>query len=296
MPDAVPRLRTLLFVPGDRPDRIGKAAAAGATGIAVDLEDAVAVSQKETARTTTVDALRGLPAGGPVVAVRVNAPATGFAEADVEALTEVLHRIDLLVIPMCGGPEDVRHVSGLLARAEGAAGLSAGRVRLVPLVETAQGVAEARSIGAADPRVHTLTFGPADLSRELGLTPTAVGDELFVARSTLVLATAAAGLRPPIDGPHLDLDDADGLRVAARRARTLGFAGKQVIHPAQVDPVAQVFAPDAAELAWARRVDTAFGAAEERGISSIRLDDGTFVDYPIAVRARALLADAGVIS
>ncbi|MEN3265088.1 CoA ester lyase [Pseudonocardia sp.] len=287
------RLRTLLFVPGDRPDRIPKAAAAGADGIAVDLEDAVAVSRKEAARQAVAPALASLPSNRPVIAVRINAVDTDLAEADLDALEPVLDRIDLVIVPMCSSPSAVATASALLARAETRAGLEPGRTRIVPLIETAVGIAEARDIAAADVRVHTLAFGPADLSRELGVTPTADGEELFVARSQLVLAAAAAGRPKPIDGPHLDLDDVEGLRRSAALARRLGFGGKQVLHPRQIPVVAAAFAPSAEELRWARRVVEAFRNAEADGVSSIRLDDGTFIDYPIAHRARALLAEEG---
>jgi citrate lyase subunit beta/citryl-CoA lyase len=285
------RLRTLLFVPGDRPDRIPKAAAAGADGIAIDLEDAVAVSRKDAARRSVAEALGALPPGGPVVTVRINAVDTGLAEADVDALEPVLGRVDLVIVPMSSSPDAVRAAAALLGQAERRAGLEPGRTGIIPLVETAAGIAEARDIAAADQRVHTLAFGPADLSRELGVTPTADGEELFVARCQLVLGAAAAAKPQPIDGPHLDLDDADGLARSAAKARRLGFGGKQVLHPRQVPVVAAAFAPTAEELRWARRVDEAFRAAEAAGVSSIRLDDGTFVDYPIAHRARALLVD-----
>lgn len=288
-----PRLRTLLFVPGDRPDRVPKAAAAGADAIAVDLEDAVAAGRKDAARQATADALAALPTSGPTVAVRVNAVDTGLAEADVEALTRVLSRIELLIVPMCSHPGTVGAVAALLDTAEDHAGLPRGRTGLVPLLETAAGVADARAIAAAHARVRTLAFGPADLSRELGITPTAGGEELFVARSQVVLAAAAAGRAKPVDGPHLDLDDADGLAESAATARRLGFGGKQVLHPRQLPVVAAAFAPGATELEWARRVDAAFRDAEAAGVSSIRLDDGTFVDYPVAHRARALLAEDG---
>ncbi|OLT00242.1 citrate lyase [Pseudonocardia sp. CNS-004] len=285
------RLRTLLFVPGDRPDRIPKAAAAGADGIAIDLEDAVAASRKDAARRSVAEALGALPPGGPVVTVRINAVDTGLAEADVDALEPVLGRVHLVIVPMSSSPDAVRAAAALLGKAEHRAGLDPGGTGIIPLVETAAGIAEARDIAAADERVHTLAFGPADLSRELGVTPTADGEELFVARCQLVLAAAAAGKPQPIDGPHLDLDDAEGLARSAAKARRLGFGGKQVLHPRQIPVVAAAFAPTAEELRWARRVDEAFRAAEAAGVSSIRLDDGTFVDYPIAHRARALLAE-----
>ncbi|WP_197379299.1 HpcH/HpaI aldolase/citrate lyase family protein [Mycolicibacterium mengxianglii] len=290
MTSALPLLRTLLFVPGDRPDRIAKAVASAADGVAIDLEDAVAVSQKAAARDAVVSALPTLPEGGPVICVRINAMDTGFADDDVAALEPALHRIDLVIVPMSAEPDGIRRAAELLARAERAAGADVGRTGIIPLIETAAGIFDARAIAAADPRVHTLAFGPADLSRELGISPTADGDEFLFARSQLVLAAAAAHCRPPVDGPHLDLNDADGLVRSARRARQIGFSGKQVIHPSQISGVAGAFAATPAEIDWARAVDVAFTAAEAEGVSSIRLADGTFVDYPIARRARAILA------
>jgi len=290
-PVPLPLLRTLLFVPGDRPDRIAKAAGSGATGIAIDLEDAVALSQKDAARAAVVDTLPTLPRdAAPVVCVRINAVDSGLAEADVTALEPVLARVDLIMVPMSTDPDGVRHVSHLLAQAESSAAVEVGAIGIIPLVETAAGILDARAIAAADPRVYTLSFGPADLSRELGITPSADGDEFLHARSHLVLAAAAAHRPPPIDGPYLDLGDEDGLGRSARRARQLGFSGKQVIHPAQIPSVAAAFTATADEIAWARAVDDAFSAAEADGVSSIRLPDGTFVDYPIARRARAILA------
>ena len=291
MKHALPLLRTLLFVPGDRPDRIAKAAASAATAIAIDLEDAVALKQKEAARQAAVAALPAIPVNdAPVICVRINAVDSGLAENDLAALEPVLGRVDLIMVPMSADPDGIRYVSGLLARAERAIGAPDGDIGIIPLIETAAGILDARGIASADPRVFTLSFGPADLSRELGITPTADGDEFLHARSQLVLAAAAALCPPPIDGPHLDLDDAAGLGRAAQRARRLGFSGKQVIHPAQLATVADAFSASPAELEWARAVDAAFASAEADGVSSIRLSDGTFVDYPIARRARAILA------
>lgn len=284
-------LRTLLFVPGDRPDRIAKAIGSPADGVAVDLEDAVALSQKDAARAGAVGALNELPSAGlPVICVRINAIDSGLAEDDLAALESVLHRIDLVIVPMSVHPDGIRQVAELLTRAERSARIEGNRTGIVPLLETAAGILAAPAIAASDPRVHTLAFGPADLSRELGITPTAEGDEFLLARSQLVLAAAAAHCPPPIDGPYLDLGDDRGLVESARRARALGFGGKQVIHPSQIDRVLSAFTASAAEIDWARAVDAAFTAAEADGVSSIRLSDGTFVDYPIARRARAILA------
>jgi citrate lyase subunit beta / citryl-CoA lyase len=291
MTRATPLLRTLLFVPGDRPDRIAKAVASGADGVAIDLEDAVAAARKDAARTAVRSTLQDLPDDGlPVLSVRINAIDSGLADDDVAALEPVLHRLALVIVPMSSDPDGIHCAAELLARAERSAGLDVGQTGIVPLVETAAGILAAPAIAASHERVHTLAFGPADLSRELGITPTADGDEFLHARSHLVLAAAAAHRPPPIDGPHLDLGDTDGLARSAGRARALGFGGKQVIHPAQIAAVTDAFSATQAEVDWARAVDAAFTAAEADGVSSIRLPDGSFVDYPIARRARAILA------
>jgi citrate lyase subunit beta/citryl-CoA lyase len=282
----------LLYVPGDRSDRIEKAIASSAEGVAVDLEDAVASAQKQAARDATAAALRKLPDRRPTIAVRINGIDSGLAEADLHALTSVLDRVDMIIVPMSSTPSTIRHASALLAQAEERTGVEIGRTGIIPLLETAEGISDARAIAAADVRVRTLAFGPADLCRELRITPTAGGEELLLARSRLVLAAAAAGLSQPIDGPYLDINDFAGLSQSAAVARRLGFGGKQVIHPGQLQAVAAAFAPTEDEVDWARRVIAAFTDAEAAGQSSIRLDDGTFVDYPIALRARDLMEAA----
>jgi citrate lyase subunit beta / citryl-CoA lyase len=288
----MPALRAVLFVPGDRPDRIPRAAASGADCAIIDLEDAVALSAKERARAGAVSGISAVPRTGCPLGVRVNALATGLLPDDVAALGSVWPLLSFIVLPMVPDPVTVRTVAGILADADEQAGAGAPGPRLIPLVETAQGVLAAAAIASAHPRVHTLAFGPADLSCELGVTPTAEGTELLHARSQLVLAAAAAGREAPLDGPWLDISDLDGLRRSAAAARDLGFSGKQVIHPAQVAAVLEAFSVSDDELAWASAVDAAFTAAQARGVASIKLPDGTFVDYPVACRARTLLARA----
>jgi citrate lyase subunit beta / citryl-CoA lyase len=277
--------RTFLFVPGDRPDRIPKALNSAADCVIVDLEDSVAVSRKAEARRSTAEALTQNAGAGRVrLAVRVNGTASGLMAEDVAGLTGAWPHLDFIVLPMA----DVLAVRELVR-------LTPGGPRIIPLIETAQGVVSAAAIATADPRVDRLAFGPADLSAQLGLTLTAEGQELLVARSQLVLASAAAELAPPIDGPWLDLQNEAGLRTSTEQARRLGFGAKQVLHPRQIGPVTEVLAPTAEELAWARAVDAAFTEAERRGVASIQLADGTFVDYPVARRARALLGRPGPV-
>lgn len=281
--------RTLLFVPADRQDRIAKAAASGADAVAVDLEDALSEARKDEGRALAVEALHDVVDPAVMLVVRVNAIGTSHVEADVASLCPVLDRLTAVLLPKAESPEDVHELGALLDRAEEASGVRVGRTQILATTETAAGVLAAREIAGASERVLTLLFGPADLSSELGLSPTAEGVELATARSTVVLAAAAAKVAQPIDGPHLVLHDDEGLDTSALTARRLGFGGKAVLHPAQLPVVARVFAPSDEELAWACQVDEVFGEAEKQGRAAVRLPDGTFVDLPVAQRARSLL-------
>lgn len=285
-------LRTVLFVPGVRVDRIGKALDSQADCVVVDLEDAVAASEKVAGRRGAVAGIAGYgrPAGARV-AVRVNALDSGLLEDDLDALAPVWARLAYVVLPMVPGPDGVREMCRLMSNVDARSPAAAGP-RLLLLIETAAGVLAAPGIAGAHPRVAALMLGPADLAQQLGISLSARGDELLFARSQLVLASAASSLAGPIDGPWLDLQDDEGLRESSAAARALGFAGKQVLHPRQLPAVTAAFSPAAADLEWAAQVVAAFDAAERRGAASIQLPDGSFVDYPVARRARSMLAEA----
>jgi citrate lyase subunit beta / citryl-CoA lyase len=280
-------LKTILFVPGNDRRKIEKALGLPASAVMLDLEDAVAASEKVAARTVVRESALAAPAGGPLVGVRINSLTSGLAEADLEAIAEALPRIALITLPMVDGPDEVRHVAARLDELERAAG---GAVALLAMTETARGVLAAREIAEASPRLRTFVFGPADLGKDLGIEPTAEGIEQLHARSATVLAARAARKEGPIDGPYLKLDDDEGCAVSSAWSRRLGFQGKVVLHPRQLPIAAAAFAPGERELAWAREVDRAFSEAEAAGVSSLKLPDGTFVDYPVAARARAILA------
>ncbi|HKN39828.1 MAG TPA: CoA ester lyase [Acidimicrobiia bacterium] len=271
-----------IFVPADRPDRVDKAMKLGVDAVIIDLEDAVAPANKPLARKAAAELLRETTPECAVY-VRVNGPGEpDLLAADIEGLAPGWPAVDGVVLPKAESADHVRHLAGLVP----------GK-RLVPIVETALGIEHAASIAAATPPGGTLLFGPADLSAELGIVPTADGLELLMARSRVVMACAAAGLARPIDGPWLNLDDETGLEVSARHARRLGFAGKTAIHPRQLPAIRAAFAADADEVAWARRVVAAFEEAEGAGVGAVRLADGTFVDAPVADRARSILRASG---
>ncbi|MEV7087485.1 CoA ester lyase [Streptomyces sp. NPDC093085] len=258
--------RTLLFVPGDRPDRFAKAAASGADLVIIDLEDAVAPADKEAARSHAGAWL----ARGERAVVRVNPPGTPWHEADLATAAE--HACPVMV-PKAEQPETLKQIT---------AGTSA-RCPLIPLIETALGIERSPELCAVPGAVRA-AFGNVDLAAQLGVAP----DDhtaLTYARSRLVLASVATGAHPPIDGVTTAMRDPDALHEDTAHARRLGFTGKLCVHPDQVAPVAAAFTPAPDELRWARRV-------LEVGESVTTLD-GQMVDRPVLERARSVLARAG---
>lgn len=277
-----------LFVPGDRPDRVNKALDRGARSLVLDLEDAVEPNAKARAREQVVEVL-GRDLRGATRVVRVNAMSER-AELlrDVEALTPALELIDVIILPKTTSAEEVLQFESLINQTAA----TDHRPALIPTIETASGVFNASTIAAAGETVHTLLFGVADLSADLGIAPTAEGSELLAARSMVVLACAAAGIARPWDGPYLNLTDDEGLAAAANNARRLGFGAMVAIHPQQLKTVTAVFAPTPEEISWATRVVDAFAAASANGSGALRLADGTFIDRPIAQRAAGILTRA----
>ncbi|MEU5271566.1 HpcH/HpaI aldolase/citrate lyase family protein [Streptomyces hygroscopicus] len=264
-----PAARTLLFVPGDRPERFTKAAASGADGVLVDLEDAVAPGAKSVAREAAVRWL-----GTHDGFVRINAADTPWHAADLAALTAA-RRLRGVVLPKSSTADGVAEV---LRR------LPAG-VPVLALVESALGVREAAAI-AQVPGVARLLFGSVDLALDMDLVPSGPDEpELLWARSALVVASRAAGLPAPLDGVYTQLDDEAGLAAAARRSRGLGFGGRLCVHPRQVGVVHRAWLPTDAELEWARRVVRAAG---DRDGAAVRVD-GQMIDRPRLRRARSLL-------
>jgi citrate lyase beta subunit len=266
-------LRSLLFVPMDDVDRAQRAFGRGADAVILDLEDGVTFDAKDAARTAAADLLRALPRSrGSAVLVRVNAMDSAWGPDDLLVLRGV--PVDGVVVPKAT-PEAVRPWAELGAP-------------LLAIVETAAGLRSAHAT-ASDTAVHALMLGAADLGAELGLVPRADGLELLHARSTLVVDSAAAGVRAPFDSVCLALHDADALTQEAELAKSLGLGGKACIHPAQVAVVNDVFSPSSDELAEAREVVGAYEKAvrDGRGALIVR---GKMIDLPVVVRARATLA------
>lgn len=253
--------RTLLFVPGHRPDRFEKALASQADLVIADLEDAVAPEDKDGSR----EHVRAWSRMGEAV-VRVNARSTRWFADDVRATSTAL----AIMLPKAESAEDV-------AAVHEAAGHP---VRVIPQIESAAGVAMARQICAAD-GVERVAFGNVDLAASLGVDPSS-HTALLAARSAVVYASAEAGCAPPIDGVTTSIDDDDALIADSKHARQLGFGARLCVHPRQVATVRTCMSPTEGELEWARGV-----LASTTG--AVTVHEGQMIDEPVLIRARRLV-------
>jgi len=256
----------LLFVPGDRPDRFEKAARSAASGAILDLEDAVAPGNKDAARIATARYL-SQTAGDPRALVRINALGTPWFADDCAMVAAA--RVPALLAPKVGAPADL---DALVARC--------GEIAIVALIETAACVVHAAAI-AAHPACTALAFGPYDLAADLGGSDDRT--TMHPHRAHVAVAARAAGV-VALDGPSAGFDDPARVEDDARYARTLGFEGKLLIHPAQIAPARRGFAPRADELARAERIVAAAAAAMPAVL------DGTMIDAPMLAAARRTLA------
>jgi citrate lyase subunit beta / citryl-CoA lyase len=279
--------RSCLSVPGRPPAKLGKGPQLVADEVIIDLEDSVPPELKEEARAAVATALRTDDWRAATVSVRVNDVTTSWFEEDVAAVVAAGERLDGLVVPKVERAEDVVAVDRLVAKVEAERG-RARPVGLQALIETAVGLRNVDEIAAASPRLEALILGPADMSVSLGFPSPDEGRRWDFVRGALLVAARAAGLQA-IDGPHLQVADLDGLRESAARAREFGYDGKWALHPAQVGPLNELFAPSPAEVERARAIIDALG--RERGGGALMLE-GEMIDEASRKRAEQLLARA----
>ena len=289
-------MRSFLFAPGNRPRMLQKVGHCGADAVILDLEDAVPISEKEATREAVRDAAGAIDTCPVYVRINPLEAAAGFSQPIGEADLAAIVRPGLagIILPKAESPDDLRRADGLLEDLESQHGLAQGDIDVIPIVETALAIQRAYEIAASGTRVKRLAFGAGDFTRDIGVSWSRREIESQHARSTLVIASRAAGLEPPLDTVWVDLRDERGLVRSTRTARQLGFQGKMAIHPGQVEPINAVFSPTDAEVAQATRVVDAFAQAEAEGLASIQLD-GQFIDYPIVESARRVLAMAAAI-
>lgn len=273
---ALAHARSLLFVPGNRPERFAKAGASGADFVCIDLEDAVPLADRPVARISAIDFLCAQTPGHPY-GVRINRLPLGDGLRDTVCLHEAHAAPAFVMLAKAESAEQMALLAAWLPATP-----------LIALIESARGYFAAPAIAKAHPQVQALMFGGADFAAELGCD--FAWEPLLHARSTLVAAAATAGLAC-LDVPFLDVADVTGAEAETRRAAALGFSGKAAIHPTQVAAIHAGLMPGAETVARARRVVTASSEHD-----AAVLIDGRLVDRPVVLAAQRVLRRAGELS
>lgn len=286
-------LRSALFVPAVRPEMIEKARdLSEADALVLDLEDSVPEGGKEQARANAREALPSLVAPGRQLWVRVNNTYTLRTRDDVRAV--VAEQLDGLMLPKADKPEQVLYLEALLRDAEAAAGIEAGKIRLLLVIESAKGLVRCFETARASKRTLAIQLGAEDYVTDMGIERTLDGTELAYPRSVIAVAAGAAGVLA-LDTVYPALHDEAGLLREAEMARSLGYSGKFAIHPEQIAPINRVFTPTPEKVEQARRIVAAYEEAEQQGHGAVQVE-GRMVDAPVVARARALIALAEAIA
>ena len=284
----MPLARSFLYVPANREKFLEKAVGLPSDAFILDLEDSVPPAEKTNARA-------GVRAYAPKIAgervwVRVNGLDTGFADDDLDAVVGVAGLAGIF-LPKVETPDEVRRWDAMIGALEQARGIAAGALRLVISIESALGVLNAYAAATAAARVVSLTFGGAqdgDLNTDLGCAWSIDGPEMLHARSHALLAARAARFDTPLDGVFADIRDADGFERDTALSRRLGYRGRKLIHPAQIEPCNRLYRPSAAELDYYARVLEAFDEAVAQGSAATTVD-GRMIDLAMANAARRAL-------
>ena len=284
-PSALRPRRGVLFVPGDNPRALEKARELPVDGLIFDLEDAVAPASKAQARAQVAHALQQGGYGRRERVIRVNGLETPWGADDLAAAAAL--PIDAVLLPKVERVDQVQRAQAELDHSGAAAGLA-----IWCMLETPRGVLAADAIATASPRLVALVAGTSDLTTDLHAIATPDRAPLLTALGLIVLAARAHGLAA-LDGVHLDLGDDDGFARACHQGRALGFDGKTLIHPRQIAPANAAFAPNAAELAWSRRVIAAEAEAQGAGLVVL---DGRLVENLHVAEARRVLTIAAAIA
>ena len=282
--------RTWLFAPGNHARKVEKVFATGTDVAILDLEDAVAVVEKEATRAVVAEALQRPRSCRAYV--RVNALDTGFTFGDLEEV--IWPGLDGIVLPKVERAADIQMVDWVIGSLEHKHGLVPGAIDLMPIIETGRGIAGAREICGAGGRLKRVSFGAGDYTRDMGMEWTMIEHEIDAARAEVVLASRINDLEAPIDTVFIHIREHDAFRASCARVRQSGFQGKLCIHPDQVAQANATFTPTEDEVTWARKIITAFRAAEATGSASIQVD-GYFVDYPIVEKAERMVALAEAV-
>lgn len=282
--------RTMLYVPGNNPGMLRDAGIYGADSLMFDLEDSIALTEKESARFMVHHAIRTMDYGDTEVVVRINSLDSGYGREDIHAVVSA--GVDVVRLPKAETAQDVKEVELIIEYAEKQYHRPIGSTKMMAAVESPLGVMNAYAIAKASTRMIGIAIGAEDFVTNMYTNRSNEGSELMVARSQILMAARAAGIYA-LDTVYSDVDNVEGFRHEVETIKQLGFDGKSIINPRQVKIVHQVFAPKKEEIQNAKRICLAAREAQENGLGVISLD-GKMIDKPIVDRAERLLmlADA----
>lgn len=277
-------LRSLLYVPGNDMRKINKSPEVSADAIILDLEDAVPIEEKETARIFAKDSIQDISQGNKASYIRINGQDTEFFEKDVKSVTK--KHLDGIMLPKSESKESIYRLEEIMKGLEEERNLE--KIGIIPLIETCKGVLNLKEICKASDRIEALAFGAVDYTGDLGTERSVEGTEILYARSKISNACSAFELEA-IDTPWTKISDWEGLEEDCERGGCLGFDGKQVIHPDHLEKVNKVYSPSGEEVKHAKKVVEAFEEAKEKGLAAASLE-GEMIDKATYKTARKILS------
>jgi len=277
--------RTMMYVTGNNPANIIGAHLYGSDSIMFDLEDSVSIREKDSARFLVYNALKTLDFGETETVVRVNGLDTPFGGADLEAIVRACP--DVIRLPKAEKAEDVKEIEAIIAEIEGEAGLEIGRTKLMAAIESPLGVINAYDIATASKRLIGIAIGAEDFVTSMKTNRSPEGIELLTARSQILMAARAAGIYA-LDTAYTDINNDEGFIKEVKLIKQMGFDGKSVIHPRQIELTHKIYTPSSKEIQHSIRVIDAIKEAESKSLGVIALD-GKMVDVPVVDRAYRVL-------
>ncbi|VBB05255.1 Hypothetical protein LUCI_0462 [Lucifera butyrica] len=279
--------RTMMFVPGNNPGMVQNAGIYGADTLIFDLEDSVAITEKDAARNLVESAIQSIQYPCEI-AVRINHISTPFGHADLASVLSV--KPDLIRLPKAETAAEIQEIDAMITEAERKYGFPAGSIRMMAAIETAKGLMNAYQIASASPRMVAIAIGGEDFIADLKTSRSKDGRELFAARGQLVLAARAAGINA-IDTVFSDVNDEETFINEVKLIKQMGFDGKSVVNPRQIKLVHQVFSPTDKEIEKAEAIVAAYQEALARNSGVISLN-GKMIDLPVVARAERVLSYA----
>lgn len=286
--------RTMMFVPGNNPGMMADAHVYGPDSIMLDLEDSVSMAEKDTARLLVYNALKSVDYGDTEMVVRINPLNTPYGKKDIEAVVKA--GVHVVRMPKTETAEEVIEVEREIERVEKEIG-ALGRTKIMAAIESALGVVNAYAIATASPRMMGIALGAEDYCANLKTQRTKGGDELRLARETIVVAARAAGI-DALDTVFSNLNDMETFRAEVEYIKSLGFDGKSIINPRQIEEVNKIFTPTEKDIEKAKAIVAAIKEAEKKGSGVIALN-GKMIDRPVVIRAErtiSLAKAAGVLN